>query len=53
MNICNKYKIKCLYALVVWDELPCFGSEEQCKKWREKIMNDKHGTKTLNTVDIE
>jgi len=36
MNKCENYDIECPYALVVWDELPCSATQEQCDNWRRK-----------------
>lgn len=35
MNKCKNYGILCPYALIAWDELPCFATQEQCDKWRK------------------
>ena len=40
MNKCKNYKIPCLFALVTWDELPCFGTQEQCDIWVTRVKNE-------------
>ena len=40
MNKCNNYDIPCPYALVAWDELPYFGTQDQCDAWREKYRKE-------------
>ena len=37
MNKCKLYNIPCPYALVVWDELPCCATQEQCDKYRKSF----------------
>ena len=36
MKMCETYKIPCPYKLSVWDELPCYATQEQCDVWRKK-----------------
>ena len=36
MNFCYSYKIYCLYKLSDEAPVPCIGSNEECKKWRDK-----------------
>lgn len=39
MNKCPINNFKCIFALSEEAPLPCFGTEEQCKEWTQKIEN--------------
>lgn len=37
MNVCGVYGIRCPYALVEWDELPCcVPNQEECDRVRKE-----------------
>lgn len=45
MNRCKNYLIKCPFALVSWEELPCFVNDKyhgvgMCDKWKEKYKKE-------------
>ena len=40
MNKCKNYLIPCPWALQVSDELPCFGTPENCNMWLEKYKRE-------------
>ena len=39
MNKCKNYLIQCPWALT-GDELPCFGTQENCNMWLEKYKRE-------------
>ena len=40
INECKNYKIPCPFALVIWVQLPCMGTQEQCDKWIARIKSE-------------
>ena len=40
MNRCKKYLIKCPWALKLWDESPCIGTEAKCDRWRKTYKQE-------------
>lgn len=44
MNKCKNYKVPCPFALVTWNELPCFGTQEQCDIWTKRWQTEEPET---------